>query len=276
MQIRRKGLNIVSLRNYYSKMKYFNPLKAGLLVLFAFSSITFSFTSSPESDITGESRRLVSLRSDEYKDFSTTVYNKIQFEDDTLDREVFDKAFRGYLFLSKTGQLEDTRYLTVIDFTVHCNEKRLWIFDLNSGEVIYHELVAHGVNSGKEYAYRFSNRHSSNQSSLGFYITGGTYYGRNGLSLKLHGLEPNFNSNAYSRGIVIHGANYVNEAYIRGNERIGRSYGCPAVSTLINANLVHTIKGGSCVFMYHSEVHYNSKSELINANLYIPVDELAL
>jgi hypothetical protein len=257
-------------------MKYFTFKRARLYALLGLSLFLFAFNSIPDSDDTESNKRLVSLRSDEYEKFSSSVYKSIDFKSDTLDWEIFDKAFRGYLFLSKTSQLENKQYLSIIDFTSHCNKKRLWVIDLEKKELIYHEMVAHGVNTGKEYALYFSNKHSSNKSSLGFYTTGGTYYGRNGLSLKLHGLEKNFNDNAYSRGIVIHGAHYVDENYLKYNETIGRSYGCPAVSKGINSKLVNKLKGGSCLFIYHNAVHYQTNSELINANLYIPVDELTL
>ncbi|MBR9861486.1 murein L,D-transpeptidase catalytic domain family protein [bacterium] len=257
-------------------MKYLlNSIGKLCFALFAFFLFS-AFTPLPDHDEQDAPERLVTLRSDEFNRFASTVYRSIDFKEDTVNEEVFDQAFRGYMFLRKTGQLESTRYLSIIDFTKHCNSKRFYIIDLETKELVFSELVAHGVNTGKDYALNFSNTHRSNKSSLGFYVTGGTYYGRNGLSLKLHGLEKNFNTNAYARGIVIHGAHYVNEKYIERNERIGRSFGCPAVSQQINAKLVNTIKGGNCLFIYHNAVYYSNNSELVNANLYVPVDDLSL
>ena len=107
---------------------------------------------------------------------------------------------------------------------------------------------------------------------MGFYTTGGTYFGSNNLSLKLNGLETKFNTNAFARGIVIHGASYVNDDLVNRKERIGRSFGCPAVSQKINTQLVNTIKGGTCLFMYSPIVDYFQNSDIMNANLYVTVD----
>jgi hypothetical protein len=145
---------------------------------------------------------------------------------------------------------------------------------METKSIVFHELVAHGAKSGNYFAQYFSNTHSSNKSSLGFYTTGGTYYGSNNFSLKLNGLERKYNSNAFARGIVIHGASYVSNTYVKNNQRIGRSFGCPAVSTQVNAKLINSIKGGSCLFIYHPTADYLKNSTIMNANLYITVDEL--
>ncbi len=191
-----------------------------------------------------------------------------------MDYEVFHKALKGYTFLRATDQLQNDRYISIIDFTKYCNSKRLWVIDFKEKKIVFNELVAHGRRSGSSFANTFSNQHRSNKSSLGFYITGGSYHGRNGLSLKLNGIERRFNSNAFSRGIVMHGANYVSQYFVDREERIGRSFGCPAVDSRVNSVLVHTLKGGSCLFIYHSNDYYNSNSHLLNAELYFPLDEL--
>ncbi|MFY0642901.1 MAG: murein L,D-transpeptidase catalytic domain family protein [Bacteroidia bacterium] len=237
-----------------------------LLANSAFTSVVDDESSSP--------KRLITLTSDEFSRYTSLVYHHLSFDKDTLDYEVLHKALKGYTYLKATDQLENDRYLTVIDFTQYCNDKRLWVIDLQEKKVIFNELVAHGRRSGSSFANTFSNQHRSNKSSLGFYITGGTYQGRNGLSLKLNGIEKRFNSNAFSRGIVIHGANYVNNRFVDNNERIGRSFGCPAVDAKVNRELVSILKGGSCLFVYHSSPYYNAQSYLVNADLYIPAEEL--
>jgi hypothetical protein len=140
--------------------------------------------------------------------------------------------------------------LTVIDYSLPSTQPRLWVLDLAHGKVLYHELVAHGSGSGDNYATRFSNVNDSRQTSLGLFLTGGTYEGGNGYSLKLQGLDRGFNDRAEERHIVMHGAWYVSPQQIRSQGRLGRSWGCPALSQEIAPSVIDTIKGGSFVFSY--------------------------
>lgn len=140
--------------------------------------------------------------------------------------------------------------LTVIDYSLPSTKQRLWVLDLANGEVLFHELVAHGAGTGDNYATRFSNVKDSRQTSLGLFLTGGTYEGGNGYSLKLQGLDRGINDLAEERHIVMHGAWYVNPEHVRGHGRIGRSWGCPALSEQIAPRVIDTIKGGSFVFSY--------------------------
>ncbi|HEX6902634.1 MAG TPA: murein L,D-transpeptidase catalytic domain family protein [Thermoanaerobaculia bacterium] len=141
--------------------------------------------------------------------------------------------------------------LTIIDYSLPSTQPRLWVLDLERGEVLFHELVAHGSGTGENYATRFSNVKDSRQTSLGLFLTAGTYEGGNGYSLKLQGLEQGINDLAEERHIVMHGAWYVSEAQIRSQGRLGRSWGCPALSQEIAATVIDTIKGGSFVYSYH-------------------------
>jgi hypothetical protein len=143
--------------------------------------------------------------------------------------------------------------LTIIDYTLPSTEPRLWVLDLARGEVLFHELVAHGAGTGDNYATRFSNVQDSRQTSLGLFLTGGTYHGGNGYSLKLQGLDKGVNDRAEERYIVMHGAWYVSPEHARANGRIGRSWGCPALSDEIAPAVIDTIKGGSFVFSYHEK-----------------------
>jgi L,D-transpeptidase catalytic domain len=140
--------------------------------------------------------------------------------------------------------------LTVIDYSLPSTEPRLWVLDLERGEVLFHELVAHGRGTGENYATKFSNLNDSHQTSLGLFLTGGTYQGGNGYSMKLKGLHKGFNDRAEARYIVMHGAWYVSEAQARAQGRIGRSWGCPALSEEMAPKVIDTIKGGSFVFSY--------------------------
>ena len=99
---------------------------------------------------------------------------------------------------------------------------------MKTQQLEYKSLVAHGRNSGLEYANRFSNKISSHQTSLGFYRTAETYIGKHGFSLRLDGLEFS-NSNARKRAVVIHQADYASANFIKRNGRLGRSYGCPSL-----------------------------------------------
>lgn len=140
--------------------------------------------------------------------------------------------------------------LTVIDYSLPSTEPRLWVLDLRRGEVLYHELVAHGRGTGDNYATRFSNLNDSHQTSLGLFVTGGTYTGGNGYSLKLRGLESGVNDLAESRYIVMHGAWYVSSEQARAHGRIGRSWGCPALPRESAQPVIDAIKDGSFLFVY--------------------------
>jgi hypothetical protein len=140
--------------------------------------------------------------------------------------------------------------LTIIDYSLPSTQPRLWVLDLSRGEVLFHELVAHGAGTGDNYATRFSNVKDSRQTSLGLFLTGGTYQGGNGYSLKLKGLDEGLNDRAEERHIVMHGAWYVSQEQIRSQGRLGRSWGCPALSQEIAPTVIDTIKNGSFVFSY--------------------------
>jgi len=176
---------------------------------------------------------------------------------------VFELAFTGYSKLQAQNQFSHPNILTIIDYSKSSREKRLFVIDIHSKKLIFNELVAHGMNTGADYARYFSNNCNSNQSSLGFFVTGESYLGKNGYSLKLLGLEKGFNSKALERGVVMHGANYVSDNYIKQNGRLGRSFGCTAVSREVNYNLIETIKGGTCLFIYYPDKNYLSKSEIL-------------
>jgi hypothetical protein len=198
---------------------------------------------------------------------SEALYKSITFEEGhELNEEVFFKALTGFENLKKAGLLnQEAHLLTVCDFSMSSNTKRLWVIDTEEKKVLFNSLVAHGKNTGEEFATNFSNTNSSLQSSLGFYITDATYNGDNGYSLKLLGMDKGFNDAAYKRAIVMHGADYVSEEFAATHKRIGRSWGCPAVPRALTQPIINTIKGRSCLFIYYPDQNYLSKSEWLKA-----------
>lgn len=167
-----------------------------------------------------------------------------------LNPRVLAMALQSVECARTSGVAAREELLTVIDYSLPSTERRLWVLDLERGEVLFNELVAHGQGTGENYATRFSNRNDSHQTSLGLFLTGGTYHGGNGYSLKLKGLHKGFNDRAEARYIVMHGAWYVSEAQAKAQGRIGRSWGCPALSEEMAPKVIDTIKGGSFVFSY--------------------------
>lgn len=160
---------------------------------------------------------------------------------------VLRSALRAYEHTVQVGAVRRP-LLTVIDFSLPSHERRLWVLDVTHGQVLAREFVAHGRGSGEDVARRFSNRDGSNESSLGTFLTGATYQGKNGLSLRLDGLDPGLNDHALRRGIVVHGAWYVSEDMIRRVGRLGRSEGCPALSPTVAPKIIDLIAGGSVLY----------------------------
>ena len=147
-----------------------------------------------------------------------------------ISPEAIQMALTALERLKASGAPVRSDVLTVIDYTKPSTEPRLWVFDLKHARVLFEELVAHGRNSGDNRAVRFSNEPGSLMSSLGVFLTGDTYIGKHGLSLRLRGMERGVNDKSMERAIVIHAANYVSERVGTREGRIGRSWGCPAVS----------------------------------------------
>lgn len=198
---------------------------------------------------------------------SEELYKSIQFEPEhELNYEVFAKALTGFENLKKAGLLNpESHLLTICDFSMSSNTKRLWVIDTDEKKVLFNSLVAHGKNTGEEFATNFSNTESSLQSSLGFYITDATYQGDNGYSLKLLGMDKGFNDAAYRRAIVMHGADYVSDDFAAMHKRIGRSWGCPAIPKAMTQPIINTIKGRNCLFIYYPDQNYLSSSEWLKS-----------
>lgn len=201
------------------------------------------------------------------KSFEATVadlYNTFNSKNLSMPNMLaFERAFKGYSKLLEEGKIQNP-LLTIVDFDLSSTKKRMWILNMDSHEVLFNTYVAHGQGTGGEFAKQFSNIENSHQSSLGFYMTGATYYGGNGLSLYMDGMEKKFNSNARKRYIVIHGADYADPSFIQRVGRLGRSYGCPAVPNKIAKELINTIKGKSVVYIHKSNENYLKNSSFLN------------
>jgi hypothetical protein len=168
-----------------------------------------------------------------------------------LDPGVLDLALEAHDWAEARGGGRRDDVLTVIDYSLPSTRPRLWVFDLDRERLLFHELVAHGMGSGENFAARFSNRDGTHESSLGIFRTGETYEGKNGYSLRLHGLEAGTNDQALARTIVMHGAWYVSRDHAERYGRLGRSWGCPAVSTAMAKPIIDAIRGGSLLFAYY-------------------------
>ncbi|MBQ0907144.1 murein L,D-transpeptidase catalytic domain family protein [Flavobacterium sp. F-328] len=179
------------------------------------------------------------------------LYQDLQLKNKQIPTlESFQQAVDAYTKIKHKG-LVQKELLTIIDFSLSANTKRLWVIDMATHEVKFHSLVSHGRNTGEEFATSFSNAAESFKSSLGLYLTAEVYSGKHGLSLKLDGLEKGVNDHARARGIVMHAADYVSESFIKNNQRLGRSQGCPAVPSSISKEIINLIKNKSCFFIYH-------------------------
>lgn len=176
---------------------------------------------------------------------SQRLYNDLGLSR-TVSLPAFQQALAGYYkFLAK-----DKRLLALIDFTKPSTERRFCVIDLEQKKVLFETHVAHGRQSGDNYAVSFSNEPGSYKSSLGFYRTGETYSGKNGYSLLLDGLEKGINDNARERAIVIHGADYADPKVLQRQNRLGRSLGCPALPPAISQKVIDTIKDGALLYIY--------------------------
>jgi hypothetical protein len=177
--------------------------------------------------------------------------------------EVLSLATRAADCARRQGLLDSFHHLAVIDYSKPSTEPRLWVFDVTTGRLLFQELVAHGRNTGEDVAQRFSNVEGSKMSSLGLFQTADTYYGSNGYSLRLRGLDAGFNDNAMARAIVMHGAPYVSQAIAERLGRLGRSWGCPAVRSEVARTVIDTLKGGAVMFAYYPDRKWLAESPML-------------
>jgi hypothetical protein len=178
-----------------------------------------------------------------------------------MSYELFNSTVQGQKMIEN---LKKKDIVTIIDYSKPSNEKRFFVIDLKKKQLLYMCLVAHGKNSGDVIAKSFSNRQNSYKSSLGFFLASETYYGDHGYSLRLDGLEKGINDNARGRDLVIHGASYVSEEFIRKYGRLGLSWGCPALPPDISKEIIDKISDGSCVYINGDDTYYKENSVFLN------------
>ncbi len=192
------------------------------------------------------------------------LYDSMKLNRYGLNKNAFEYAWKGYQYLLSKRILNRSSVLSICDFSQSSRRKRLFVIDVAQHKVLVNTYVAHGRNSGSEYARSFSNNPESHKSSLGFYITKNTYYGDHGLALKIEGLEKGFNDKADERNIVVHGSKYVGSDYLKSNKFNGRSFGCPAIPAAQTSKVIENIKNGSCLFIYYPTKTYLTKSKILN------------
>jgi len=198
--------------------------------------------------------------------YMNKVYVDAKLQSASLALPVFEKALTGFLNLKIANNLNKNKnILTVVDFTKSSTQKRMWIIDIDKKKLLLNTYVAHGQGSGFDLANVFSNKEESHQSSLGFYVTNETYFGKHGLSLRLDGFDKGINDKARERAIVVHGANYVSESFIKQTGRLGRSHGCPAVPVELTNKVIDLIKDKTCLFINGNQDNY--KSKLLNQEI---------
>ena len=196
---------------------------------------------------------------------ATNKYDEWNLKTYGLSKAAFEQAVKGFQYLQQKKMLQNTSLITIIDYSVSSSKKRLYVLDIQTGKMVFNTLVAHGRNSGLRFANSFSNEAASYKSSLGFYITRGSYTGANGYSMRLTGCEKGINDNAFDRAIVFHGAGYVSNEFINSYGYLGRSQGCPAVPVSLNKKIIDKIKNGTCMFLYAPAKSYATRSKILDS-----------
>jgi L,D-transpeptidase catalytic domain len=252
--------------------KFINSALAGILILILhFPLLSAHHTpegvkpASVQTDVMVTNDLLSSTENESVVNSTDVLYESMGLDGMGLSKQTFDYAMKGFNLLLEQGRLANENIISIVDFSMPSSKKRLFVIDLEQLKVLFNTYVAHGVNSGAAMAREFSNTPESLKSSLGFYETLQTYSGGHGYSLRLEGLEKGINDNANSRDIVIHAADYVDEAFIKARGFIGRSWGCPALPEKLNKPIINTIKGGTCLFLYSPDKGYLTRSKIINA-----------
>ena len=208
------------------------------------------------------------VTSSSQKTINASLYDSLRLGSLGLGKHVFEYAMMGYNKMKLVGSLDNDQIISIVDFSKPSGLKRLFVIDLENYKVLFNTYVAHGVNSGKEFARQFSNVLQSNQSSLGFYTTAHTYSGKHGYSLHLRGIEKGINDNAFKRDIVVHGAEYVSESRVLTNGYVGRSHGCPAIPEQYKKPIIDKIKNGTCLFIFGDDQSYRNNTNMLNYNPY--------
>lgn len=166
--------------------------------------------------------------------------------DGLVSYDAFRKCLDGY------DRIKPAKHIVAIcDFSKSSNQKRFVVVDLDHKKVLSHTYVAHGKNSGDLMATDFSNEKESHKSSLGFYKVGSVIQtALHGPALLLDGLDKGINDNAREREIIIHGAWYVCESFVKQYGYTGKSFGCPALPADVLQTLMPILADGSLLYIY--------------------------
>jgi hypothetical protein len=221
-------------------------------------ALSFNIVMANEANAVSESAKI--------ENYISSLYNRIDFSNsERLSYTVFNHAMRGYINLKGAGKITGEReVITICDFNQPSTFNRFWVIDLAKKKVLCNTYVAHGQGTGEDCAMTFSNKKNSHQSSIGFYVTTEVYNGDHGTSLRLEGMDQGFNDAAFDRDIVVHGADYVSDKYICDNQRLGRSWGCPALPEKLAASVIDLIKEGTCLFIYYPQPKYLATGYWLN------------
>jgi hypothetical protein len=242
------------------------PLIKKLPILFLAVLASFLFIFAAKKDTVAVARQHATVISaGKFVETNTALFSELHLSEAGMSQTVFNSALQGLKKLDSTGVIKKDSIITIIDFSQPSNQKRLYVLDLSAKQILFNTLVAHGRNSGSLWTSSFSNSLSSLKSSPGFYVTGETYMGDNGYSLRLDGLEKNINDHARERSIVMHGAPYVDESSINALGFLGRSWGCPAIPLSLHKAIINTIKEGTCLFIYSADRNYWRRSTVLNS-----------
>ena len=240
-------------------------------ILFAYISFTFILLAGVAGISTSFAQTFVdnaeTASKAEVKEINKDIFDSLRLGRLGLGRVAFDYAMIGYTRLKTKGLLANSGILSIIDFSLSSAKKRLFVLDMKNYKLLFVTYVAHGRNSGTSQAIYFSNEAESFKSSIGFYLTGNTYSGVHGFSMKLKGYEAGYNDKAEERAIVVHSADYVSEALIKQQGFIGRSLGCPALAPEIYKQVINKIRNRSCLFIYGASGNYIENSGMLKQKI---------
>ncbi len=236
----------------------------------ALLSCVFFCAFTTKTDVNTDPKKLPALLSENLASPAATylidsLYSSIHLAEAGLAKQAFFNAYKGYEYLISNNKIDNKEYLTICDYSQPSSEKRLYVIDLKNNTLLYNTYVAHGHNSGAGVPESFSNANSSNKSSLGFLVTAETYVGHNGYSMRFDGMERGINDNVRVRDVVMHGSIYVCAKRAKNGTMMGRSWGCPAVPSTESAQIINTIKGGSCFYIYSPNAYYTQHSSILKA-----------
>jgi hypothetical protein len=184
-----------------------------------------------------------------------------------INPSVFALAIKSRDCAVARGLATNSGRIAIIDYSRPSTSRRLWVFDLKSNQprLLFSEFVAHGSGSGGNLSTSFSNLPGSLKSSLGLFSAAETYVGHDGYSLRLDGLEPGINNHARARDIVMHPASYVDPTLTRGEGRLGRSQGCPALRPVVSRAIIDSLKRG-LIFSYYPDRQWLNSSRLFSCS----------